>query len=72
MEETPAVRASDPEREQTVVRLREATAEGRLTLDEFAQRAERAYAAKTGDELDALTRDLPEAVAGVAAPDVTP
>jgi hypothetical protein len=32
------------------MRLREAAAEGRLTLEEFAQRADRAYAAKTNDE----------------------
>jgi hypothetical protein len=67
MDETPAIRASDPEREQTVTRLREAAAEGRLTLEEFAQRAERAYAAKTNDDLAALTSDLPEA-AGAEVP----
>ena len=44
-DETPAVRASDAEREQTVARLRDATAEGRLSLEEFAQRADRAFAA---------------------------
>jgi hypothetical protein len=59
MDETPAIRASDPEREQTVTRLREAAAEGRLTLEEFAQRTDRAYAAKTNDDLAELTSDLP-------------
>jgi DUF1707 SHOCT-like domain len=54
-----ALRASDAERQQAVDRLREATAEGRLTLDEFAQRMESAYEAKTHDELAELTRDLP-------------
>lgn len=62
----PAVRASDAEREQTVARLRDATAEGRLTLDEFSQRVEEAYAAKTHDTLDSLTADLPSSI--VAAP----
>jgi hypothetical protein len=56
-----AVRASDAEREQTVARLRDATAEGRLTLDEFSQRVEDAYAAKTHEALAALTGDLPAA-----------
>ena len=56
-----AVRASDAERQQAVDRLREATAEGRLTLDEFAQRMESAYDAKTHDELSELTGDLPGA-----------
>jgi hypothetical protein len=32
--------------------------EGRLTLEEFAQRVETAYAARTQDELEALTSDL--------------
>jgi uncharacterized protein DUF1707 len=60
MDETPAVRASDAEREQTIARLRDATGEGRLTLEEFAQRADRVYAAKTSDDLVELTSDLPE------------
>jgi hypothetical protein len=58
----PAVRASDAEREQVVVQLREAAAEGRLTLDEFSQRVEAAYAAKTHDALEPLTADLPAVV----------
>jgi len=58
---TPAVRASDAERDQAVARLRDATAEGRLTLDEFSQRMELAYAAKTHDDLERLTKDLPTA-----------
>lgn len=63
----PAVRASDAEREQTVARLRDATAEGRLTLDEFSQRVEEAYAAKTHDALESLTTDLPTPVAAAPA-----
>ena len=53
------LRASDAEREQAVVRLREACAEGRLTLDEFAQRVDEAYAARTHEELARVTRELP-------------
>ena len=52
-------RASDSEREQTVVRLREAAAEGRLTVEELDQRIDAAYAATTRDELESLTADLP-------------
>ena len=64
--ETPAVRASDQEREQTVELLRRHSVDGRLTLEEFAGRMERAYDAKTRDELDELTRDLPETASATA------
>jgi DUF1707 SHOCT-like domain/Cell wall-active antibiotics response LiaF, C-terminal len=64
--ETPAVRASDHEREQTVELLRRHSVDGRLTLEEFAGRMERAYDAKTRDELDELTRDLPETASATA------
>jgi hypothetical protein len=59
--DAPAIRASDAEREHTVALLREHTIEGRLTLEELAERAEGAYTATTRDELEALTRDLPVA-----------
>lgn len=59
MSEQPAIRASDDEREQTVIRMREHAVAGRLTLEEFAERVSSAYAARTGDELEALLRDLP-------------
>jgi hypothetical protein len=59
----PGVRASDAEREQTVAQLRDATTEGRLTLDEFSQRVEAAYAAETQDTLGSLTGDLPATTA---------
>lgn len=58
--ETPALRASDQEREQTVETLRRHSVDGRLTLEEFATRMEGAYEAKTREELAELTRDLPE------------
>jgi hypothetical protein len=54
------LRASDDERERTVARLREASAEGRLTLDELVQRTETAYVARTHGELVQVTADLPE------------
>ena len=67
--ETPAIRASDSEREHTVELLRRHSVDGRLTLEEFADRIERAYDAKTRDELEALTRDLPAATATAAVPE---
>jgi hypothetical protein len=59
----PERRVSDAEREATVLRLREAGGEGRLTLEELAERVERADAARTRGDLDALTADLPAATA---------
>ena len=53
------VRASDAERDETVERLREAAAEGRLTFEELADRIEVAAGATTRGELVRLTRDLP-------------
>ncbi|MFJ8814812.1 DUF1707 SHOCT-like domain-containing protein [Amycolatopsis thermoflava] len=55
----PGLRASDADRESVVSSLREQVGEGRLTLDEFSERAAAAYATRTVGELDALTRDLP-------------
>jgi hypothetical protein len=53
------LRASDAERERVVAELREHHANGRLTLDELAERTEAAYGARTREELEPLTRDLP-------------
>jgi hypothetical protein len=55
-----AIRASDAEREAVVARLRTAAGEGRLALDELAERLDRAFAAVTRGDLEPLTRDLPE------------
>lgn len=55
----PNLRAADADREHTAERLRESHAEGRLDMDEFQQRLERCYQAKTVGELDELARDLP-------------
>ena len=57
-------RASDAEREAVVGRLRDAAGEGRLTVEELAERIDAAYAARTRDELDPLTADLPAAGPG--------
>jgi len=57
--EPPALRASDAERDRTVEVLRTHAGEGRLTLEELAQRIDTAYASRTKDELDRVTADLP-------------
>ena len=67
MNDLPEVLASDAEREGASKRLRDATAEGRLTLEEFTERLDLAYAARTRAELEALTKDLP-----VTAPATAP
>jgi Domain of unknown function (DUF1707)/2TM domain len=54
-----SLRASDADREQFVAALRQHHAEGRLTTEELAERTERAYAARTFGDLDALATDLP-------------
>jgi hypothetical protein len=59
----PAVRASDAEREAVVARLQTAAGEGRLALEELADRLERALSAATRQELEVLTADLPEQAA---------
>ena len=59
----PAVRASDAERERAATALRDHLVEGRLTLDELAERLDRVYAAKTREELEAVSEDLPGAAA---------
>ena len=52
------LRASDHDRERVVAVLAEAASDGRLTLEEHAQRVERAYRARTLGELASLTTDL--------------
>jgi hypothetical protein len=52
------LRASDADRERVVAVLGEALADGRLTAEEHAERAERAYVARTLGELTGLTTDL--------------
>ncbi|WP_235967402.1 DUF1707 SHOCT-like domain-containing protein [Herbidospora solisilvae] len=54
------MRASDADREKVAAALREHMVEGRLNAEEFGERLEAAYAAKTFGELRVLTRDLPD------------
>lgn len=49
----------DHDRDRTARLLQEQVGAGRLSLTEFDQRAARAYAAQTRDELESLVADLP-------------
>jgi hypothetical protein len=53
------MRASDADRDRTVNLLREHHAEGRLDMEEFHDRLNAAYAAKTMGDLDHVLADLP-------------
>jgi hypothetical protein len=53
------LRVSDVERQTVVRRLERALRDGRLTIVEFDERTQAAYAARTRGELDDLTEDLP-------------
>lgn len=55
----PSVRASDADRDAVAGLLRDAHAEGRLTVEEFTERLDAAYAARTHGDLVPLTSDLP-------------
>jgi Domain of unknown function (DUF1707)/2TM domain len=63
-----SLRASDADRERFVETLRQHHAEGRLTVEELTERTERAYAARTLGDLDALGADLPPFQRPEAAP----
>jgi len=55
----PQALASDADRDTAAGLLNAALAEGRLTADEHDQRLSGAYAARTWQQLDQLTADLP-------------
>ena len=57
-EPVPDVRASDADRDRVIDVLRAATADGRLTADEFSERMEAALSSRTFRELAPLTADL--------------
>jgi hypothetical protein len=50
--------ASDADREHAALQLRDAAADGRLTLEELTARLDLAYAARTHGEIEEVTRDL--------------
>ena len=60
----PGIRASDEDRSRTAAALGEHYAAGRLTLEEFQERLDQAYAAKTLGELNRLMADLPRSDLG--------
>lgn len=53
------IRASDHDRDRTAHLLREHHAVGRLDPEEFAERLDKSFHAKTVEELEGLTADLP-------------
>lgn len=54
-----SARVTDAQREEVAKRLRQACAARRLTVEELAERVDRAYAARLEHELAALVADLP-------------
>lgn len=62
------LRASDQDRNVAIEVLAAAAADGRLTLDEYAQRADRALESRLRRELEGLTRDLVPAAEADASP----
>jgi hypothetical protein len=64
----PNMRVSNAEREAIIAKLHAATEEGRLDLDEFADRSRQAYEARTYGEVERLLADLPESTGTLAVP----
>jgi Domain of unknown function (DUF1707) len=65
---TPELRASDADRDRVVDVLRDAAADGRLTVEEFDERMAAALSSRTLAELAPLTADLGPAPAVPAGP----
>lgn len=59
MAHDPQLRASDEDRDRTAALLREHHAVGRLDAEEFSNRLDKTFAARTVGDIDALLRDLP-------------
>jgi class 3 adenylate cyclase len=55
--------ASDADRDRVIEQLKQRTADGTLTLDEFANRVDRALVARSRGDLQGLVLDLPRVVA---------
>jgi hypothetical protein len=62
----PSLRIGDRERDAVAAEMREHYAHGRLTLEEFNQRLDAVFAARTQDDLSRLTADLPHVRSGGA------
>ena len=63
------LRASDADRDMALALLREASVDGRLTIEELAERAELVQAARTRDDVAAATADLAPAAPAPAPPE---
>ncbi len=61
------MRASDGDRQRVIAELQRHTEVGRLSLDEYAERVDAAYAARTLGDLAAITQDLPTTATPLAA-----
>ncbi|MEU5597279.1 DUF1707 domain-containing protein [Streptomyces sp. NPDC020298] len=70
-DDAPELRASDADRERVTEVLRDALAEGRLDMEEFEERLEATYKARTHGELTPITRDLLASGAGTGTPAVS-
>jgi hypothetical protein len=57
---SPELRIGTAERERAASDLSEHLAAGRLTTEEFDERVQRVYAARTASDLQPLFRDLPD------------
>lgn len=62
------LRISNADRERVIEHLQACTGDGRLDLDEFAERVDAVYAARTFGDLEPVTADLP-ALDALATPD---
>jgi|SRR5215469_1098807 len=62
----PSLRIGDRERDAVAAELQEHFAHGRLTLEEFNQRLDAVFAAKTQRDLSRITADLPHIRSGGA------
>lgn len=59
MASQPSLRIGDTERDAVAAELQEHYAQGRLTREEFSQRLDAVFAAKTQRDLSRITSDLP-------------
>jgi hypothetical protein len=59
MPANPQMRASDDDRDRAAALLREHHAAGRLTVEEFSERLDAVYRARTLGDIDQLMSDLP-------------
>src|SRR3954451_1611512 len=66
------MRAADSDRQFVAEQLQKALNEGRLSLGEYDDRLQEAYAARTYGELDGLLQDLPTVIPADRAQLATP